>query len=380
MHSDMFAPLAGVRILEVAQNLAAPYCAQILHDLGATVIKVEPPGGGDPARAWGPPYVDGTGSIFATANRGKRSITLDLRAATDGALLRTLIRESDVLIEALRPGALTALGFGYDAVRELNARLIYGSVLAYGETGALRTLPGYDPLMQAHAGIMSITGEADGAPSRVGTSVVDMGAGMWLALGILAALRERERTGEGVRLSVALYDTALAWNAYHLLGYRATGFVPARMGTELPMIAPYGAFAARDGQLMVAAANNRLFRRLCVALDLPALLDDERFGDNPSRVAHRDVLRSAIDAATCRHTVAELLALLRSHGVPCAPVQDIAAVAADPQTEASGLLQRDEDRMTFALPLRFDGVRPAARGRVPAAGEHTAGIVSTERG
>jgi formyl-CoA transferase/CoA:oxalate CoA-transferase len=380
MDTAVFAPLAGVRILEVAQNLAGPYCSQILHDLGATVVKVEPPGAGDPARAWGPPYVGGVGSIFAAANRGKRSVVLDLRDPADCAALRTLIAESDVLIEALRPGALTALGFGYDATRALHAGLIYCSVLAYGETGPLRALPGYDPLMQAHAGIMSITGEAEGAPSRVGTSIVDMGAGMWLALGVLAALRERDRTGEGTRLSIALYDTALAWNAYHLLGYAASGFVPARMGTELPMIAPYGEFPARDGRLMIAAANDALFRRLCGALGLAGLAEDERFRDNPSRVAYRDVLRSLIDVATCSHTVAELLELLRAQGVPCAPVQDIAAVAADPQTEASGLLQRDGDQLKFALPLRYDGVRPPTHGTVPAAGEHTAEIVRRERG
>jgi crotonobetainyl-CoA:carnitine CoA-transferase CaiB-like acyl-CoA transferase len=374
MHDQVFTPLAGVQVLEVAQNLAGPYCSQILHDLGATVVKVEPPGG-DPARSWGPPYVDGAGSIFAAANRGKRSVTLDLRQAADRAALRTLIADNDVLIEALRPGAFAALGFGYDAVRAFNPAVIYCSVLAYGETGPLRTLPGYDPLMQAHAGIMSVTGEPDGAASRVGTSVIDMGAGLWLALGVVAALRERDRTGNGTRLSVALYDTALAWNAYHLLGYLTSGFVPPRMGTELPMIAPYGAFAARDGRLMIAAANDRLFRRLCAALGHERLADDERFCDNAARVAHRDVLRSLIDAATGTHSVEELLALLRAHGVPCAPVQDIAAVAADPQMEASGMVCREADRLAFALPLRCAGVRPPARGTVPAAGEHTSGIV-----
>jgi crotonobetainyl-CoA:carnitine CoA-transferase CaiB-like acyl-CoA transferase len=379
MQSKAFAPLAGVRVLEVAQNLAGPYCSQILHDLGATVTKIEPLGAGDPARAWAPPYVGGFGSIFASANRGKRSVTLDLRAPSDGALLRELIGESDVLIEALRPGALAELGFGYDVARAVNDRLIYCSVLAYGETGPLRTLPGYDPLMQAHAGIMSITGEPDGAPSRVGTSVVDMGAGIWLALGVIAALRERDRTGQGMRASVALYDIALAWNAYHLLAYVGSGFEPVRMGTELPMIAPYGAFPAHDGQLMIAAANDRLFRRLCNALGCGELTSDPRFHDNPARVAHRDVLRTALEAATSAHTVSELLALLQQHGVPCAPVQDIAAVAADPQTAASELLQRDGEQLTFALPLRFNGQRPPAQGTVPRTGEHTAEIVSRER-
>ena len=374
MTDESFAPLAGLRVLELAQNLAGPYCSQILHDFGATIVKVEPPGAGDPARSWGPPFVGGAGSIFALSNRGKRSITLDLRDAAGIETLRRLLAESDVLIEALRPGAFGELGFGYNVVQQLHPQLIYCSVLAYGETGPLNTLAGYDPLMQAHAGIMSITGDADGEPARVGTSIVDMGTGMWLALGVLAALRERDRTGHGTRLSVALYDTALAWIGYQLLGHAASGFVPGRMGTELPMIAPYGAFAARDGRLMITAANDGLFRRLCRVLELPGVADDVRFRDNPTRVQHRDVLRSIIEAATRQHSVHELLTLLRGSGVPCAPVQDIATVAADPQTHASEMLVNGPDGLAFALPLRFNGARPSAQGRVPRLGEDAASL------
>lgn len=375
MDMEAFAPLQGQRVLELAQNLAGPYCSQILHDLGADVVKIEPPDGGDPARRWGPPFIGDVGSIFAATNRGKRSIVLDLRAAPDRDALWRLIDDCDVLVEALRPGAFDRFGFGYDAVHARKQSLIYCSVLAYGEHGPLRTLPGYDPLMQAHAGIMSTTGEPQGAPSRVGTSVVDMGTGMWLAIGVLAALRERAVTGNGRRVTVALYDTALAWNTYHLIGYAASGFVPTRMGTELPMIAPYGAFAARDGQLMIAAANDNLFRRLCTALGCAGLGEDERFRDNPSRVAHRAALQSALEQATRRHTATELLQLLRLAGVPCAPVQDIAAVAADPQTAASDLLHHDDAGATFGLPLRFDGRRVPVEGGVPALGEHNADVM-----
>lgn len=365
MTTSHFAPLAGVRILELASNLAGPYGAQILHDLGAEVIKVEPPGG-DAARQWGPPFVGANGSIFAAANRGKRSMRLDLRSDSDRDALRGLIAESDVLIEALQPGAFAALGFGWEVVHQLNPRLIYCSVLAYGETGPLRSLPGYDPLMQAHAGLMSVTGERGGDPVRVGTSIVDMGSGMWLAIAVLAALQERAGTGAGVRLSVALYDTALAWNAYHLLGHAATGVVPGRMGTELPMIAPYGVYETADGRLMLAAANDRLFRALCAALGRAELAADPRYGSNPSRVEHRAQLRTELEGSTRAHTTSALLNLLRDAGVPCAPVQDIAEVAADPQTLASGLLG---PRLTFGLPIRVHGARPGGGGTVPGPGD-----------
>jgi crotonobetainyl-CoA:carnitine CoA-transferase CaiB-like acyl-CoA transferase len=367
-------PLRGVRVLELAQNLAGPYCAQILADLGADVIKVERPDGGDAARAWGPPFINGAGSIFAVSNRGKRSITLEPGTPEGRAALHRLVEGSDVLIEAFRPGAFARMGYDYDTVCGWNARLIYCSVLAYGEEGPLAELPGYDPLMQAHGGIMSVTGSTAEAPARVGTSVVDMGTGMWLAIAVLAALRERDATGAGTRLSVALYDTALAWNAYHLAGYVEAGSVPRPLGSELPMIAPYGAFPTADGALMIAAANDRLFARLCRALDLDDVAADAAFRDNPSRVAHRDRLKQHVSAATSSRTTSALLALLRAAGVPCAPIQDIAAVAADPQTAASGMLVRDGGA-TVALPIRRDGRRNAVGAPVPAPGSHTAEIL-----
>lgn len=334
------------------------------------MVKVERPEGGDPARRWGPPFVSGAGSIFAFTNRGKRSIALDLRSDEGRDTLRTLIGQSDVLIEALRPGALERLGFGPDAVRELNPRLVYCSVGAYGEKGPLRALPGYDPLMQAHAGLMSVTGAVGGGPARVGTSLVDMGTGMWLAVGVLAALRERETTGgPPPRISTSLYDTALAWNGYHLLGVLAEGTVPRAMGSELPMIAPYGAFPTADGQLMIAAANDGLFRRLCACLGLEDAAADGRFATNPDRVANRAAVNAAVSAGTSSHSTEGLLQLLRDAGVPCAPIQDLFAVAEDPQTEASGMLVRTEAGPAVALPLRRDGERFPVRGGVPAAGQ-----------
>ncbi|CAN5806512.1 CaiB/BaiF CoA-transferase family protein [soil metagenome] len=370
-----YRPLAGVRVVELAQNLAGPYCGLILADLGADVVKVERPGGGDSARSWGPPFVGGVGSIFAAANRGKRSVVADVTSDGGRELVRRLVVHSDIVIEAFRPGALARLGYDYETMRQWNERIIYCSVLSYGEEGPLRELPGYDPLMQAHGGIMSVTGDAAGGAARVGTSIIDMGTGMWLAIAVLAALRERDMSGAGTRLSVALYDTALAWNAYHLTGYVETGIVPGPMGTELPMIAPYGAFPTVDGTLMLAPANDNLFARLCRAVGVGDLVGDERFGSNPQRVAHRDELNRRISSATQAFTTDALIQLLRQAGVPCAPIQDMTQVAADPQTHASGMLTQD-DGVAVALPIRWNGVRNRPGGAPPAVGEHTAEVLN----
>ena len=367
--------LAGLRVVEVAQNLAGPYCAKVLGDLGADVIKVEPPYG-DAARGWGPPFHQGAGTIFAFVNTGKRSITLDLKTDEGRTALLRLLETADVLVDALRPGALDAMGVDDDALTTANPGLVRLQVLAYGEEGPLAELPGYEPLMQAHAGLMAATGPRGGPPVRVGTSLVDMGTGMWGALAVLAALRERDRTGHGVRLSTALFDTAVMWNGYHLLGAAAEGFVPPPMGTELAMICPYGTVPTADGELMVSAANDRLFRRLCEALGLETLADDPRFGSNAERVAHRDEVNERLHAATRDHTTDGLQALLREVGVPCAPVRDVGQLLDDPQFHASAMLARETAdgegaRLGVALPIRWNGARSAAATRIPEPGEHT---------
>jgi formyl-CoA transferase/CoA:oxalate CoA-transferase len=371
-------PLGGLRVLDLSQNLAGPYCTQILADLGADVIKVEPPGG-DPARAWGPPFAGGDSTLFASTNRGKRSIVLDLRTDHGAETVRRLAARSDIFVQSLRAGAAEAFGLGEARLRALNDRLIYCSITAYGDRGPLRELPGYDPLMQAHGGLMSVTGEP-GSPARVGTSVVDMGTGLWAAIGVLAALRRRDATGSGEHVVASLYETALAWNAYHLLGYVAEGFVPTPRGTAFPLIAPYEAFPTSDGRLMIAAANDGLFRKLCRALDSAVLLDDARFVDNPSRVLHRDTLATRIGEATRTRTTQALLDTLRAAGVPCAPILDIAAVAAEPQTHASGLVSAitGEDGVevpTVLSPLMWDGRRRVAQRPPPRTGEDAASIL-----
>ena len=367
------APLAGNRVLDFSQNLAGPYATQILGDLGADVVKVEPPGG-DPARRWGPPFVGGQSPLFQVVNRNKRSVILDLKSADDRVRARRLAAESDVVIQAMRHGAADRLGIGCERVRDANPRVIYVSVTAYGHEGPLRDNPGYDPLMQARSGLMSVTGEPGGGPARVGTSIVDLGTGMWTAIAILAALMERERTGHGCHVTASLLDTSLAWMSYHLTGYLATGILPQPMGTSIGMIAPYQAFPCTDGSVMIAAGNNDIFRRLCDALELP-LSGNPDYANNASRVAHCGRLAGLIAARTRAIAVDSLLRRLGDHRVPAAPIHTVATALADPQTAATGMIQPCdhpgiEDYVDVPMPVRWDGRRAALRRVPPCAGEH----------
>jgi formyl-CoA transferase/CoA:oxalate CoA-transferase len=404
----MHRPLTGLRVVDLTQNLAGPYATQILADLGADVIKVEPPGG-DPARRWGPPFVDGESPLFLCGNRGKRSVVLDLDTPGGRDALRQLVARCDVFAQAFRAGVIERLGFDYDAVRTLRPGVIYLSVTAFGTEGPLKDEPGYDPLMQAYAGLMSVTGHPGGPPTRAGTSIVDMGTGLWAAVAVLGELVGRgwsvagspesperpERPGdpssdarpdgpdtspgaESVHITTSLLDTSLAWMAYHLQGYAATGEVPGPLGSGLGMIAPYQAFPAADGSLMIAAANDGLFHRLCDALELPELTDDPRFASNADRVAHRDALVGLVSERTRTEPAAALLARLRDAGVPCAPIHDTAGVADDEQVAASGML-RPLDALPgyvdVAMPVRRDGERSPAASP-PRVGEHTEEVLA----
>jgi crotonobetainyl-CoA:carnitine CoA-transferase CaiB-like acyl-CoA transferase len=374
------APLADIRVCDLTQNLAGPYCTQILADLGAAVTKIEPPGG-DLARAWGPPFWGEGSALYLSANRGKRSIVLDLKRPEGVEVLHRIVRASDVFVQASRPGVSRRLGFDYEAIRALRPDVVYMGVSAYGKHGPLAELPGYDPLMQAYAGIMSVTGHPGTPPTRVGGAVVDYGTGMWAALAILAALRERDRTGEGVELEASLLDTALGWVSYHIAGYLGTGEVPGPMGSSLGAIAPYQAFPTSDGHVMIAAGNDALFGRLCAALGVLELAADERFRSNPSRVAHRDALTPLLEARTRALTTEQLLALGRSHEVPCSAIHDIAQVVDDGQVAAAEMLVRAPteelpDYRDMALPLRMDGRRPRAQASPPSEGEHTTEILA----
>jgi len=373
--------LEGLRVIDVTQNLAGPFCTQILGDLGADVIKVEPPGAGDSARAWGPPFWEGESPLFLTTNRNKRSIQVDLKSEEGAETLRALIAGADVFVQSFRSGRAEALGFGYEAVSTLERGIVYVSITAYGSEGPLSHLPGYDPLMQAAGGIMSVTGHADSPPTRVGVSVVDLGTGMWAALGVLAALRDRDATGRGCHVETSLLGSALTWMGYHMIGHLATGEVPGPMGSGLSMIAPYEAFPTADGHIMINAGNDTTFRRLAEALGLDNLPDDERFTDNPSRVENRPALFELIAGKSRAVEAGELIALLYRYNVPCAPIQDVAQVVDDPQVEAIGMLRaaehpRIDDYRDVAMPVRWNGEQAGFRTHPPGPGEHTREVLA----
>jgi crotonobetainyl-CoA:carnitine CoA-transferase CaiB-like acyl-CoA transferase len=374
-------PLRGTRVVDVTTSIAGPYCAQILGALGADVIKVERPDTGDDARAWGPPFWEGEGTMFLSANAGKRSLGITLRDPDGREAVLRLAERSDVFLQSLRPGQADALGLGPDAVRARNPSVIYCSIGAYGRVGPLSREPGYDALMQAAGGLISVTGEPGRPGVRVGASLIDQGTGTWAALGVLAALLERDRTGTAPEVDVSLYETALGYLGYHLAGYLADGTVPAGEGTRFPMVAPYQVFATRDGGLMIAGGNDRLFARICDVLGTPELVYDPRFRTNPDRVANRDELTRLLEARLTTDTTAHWHERLTAAGVPAAPVADVADIVAAPQTEALGMLQplphpSIPDLRLPALPLSFDHERAVHRTPPPAVGQHTAEILA----
>jgi crotonobetainyl-CoA:carnitine CoA-transferase CaiB-like acyl-CoA transferase len=376
-----FQPLAGFSVLDLTNSLAGPYCTQILAALGAEVVKVEHPQRGDETRQWGPPFWDGEGAIFLAANAGKRSLALNFHDKEGKKVLYDLAGRADVLVQSLRPGHAERIGFGADELRSRNRRLVYCSIGAFGTAGPNQGKAGYDPLMQAAAGIISVTGEADRPGVRVGVSMIDQTTGMWAALGILSALWDRDRTGEGRVVDVSLYESALGLVGYHLVGYLGSGAVPGRHGTAFPLIAPYEAFAASDGDLMILAANDHLFASFCTAIGAPELAADPRFATNPDRVANRDELIGLIADRLASETVETWLERLDAAGVPAAPVHDIGQVAEDEQTDALGILQplehsTVEDFRTLALPLSTDGERAEHHSAPPVLGEHTADVLS----
>src|ERR687896_269251 len=375
-----FAPLDGLRVLDVTTSIAGPYCAQILAALGADVVKVERPDTGDDARAWGPPFWNGESPMFLSANAGKRSLAVSLREPRGREVVLRLAGRADVFLQSLRPGLAERLGLGPDVLRGLSPRLVYCSVGAYGRVGPRRDEPGYDALMQAAGGLISVTGEPGRPGVRAGASVIDQGTAMWAATGILAALLERERTGSGAVVDVSLYETAVGYLGYHLAGYLADGTVPRGEGTRFPLVAPYEVMRARDGELMVAAGNDRLFALLARVLGLEELLADDRFRTNAARVRHRDELLPLLEARLASADVHEWHERLTRAGVPAAPVADVSDVATSPQTEALGIIQPLEHPVVAglrlpALPLSVDDARLRHSSAPPLVGEHTAEVL-----
>jgi crotonobetainyl-CoA:carnitine CoA-transferase CaiB-like acyl-CoA transferase len=369
-------PLDGTRVIDVTTSIAGPYCGEILGALGADVVKVERPDTGDDGRAWGPPFWHDESAMFLAVNADKRSLAVSLSDPRGLEAVLRLVDTADVFVQSLRPGLAERLGLGADELRRRNPRLVHCSVGAYGRVGPLADEPGYDALMQAAGGLISMTGESGRPGVRVGSSLIDMGTGMWAALGVLAALLERERSGEGTVVDTSLYETALGYIGYHLVGYLADATVPAGQGTVFPMVAPYQVFPTRNGELMIAGGNDRLFASLCGVLELRDLVTDERFRTNPDRVRNREELVALIAGRLRERDSAEWQELLTAAGVPVAPVANVADIVEAPQTEALGILQRLEheripDLRLPALPLSFDHERATFRAAPPAVGAHT---------
>ncbi|MGV6874749.1 CaiB/BaiF CoA transferase family protein [Pseudochelatococcus sp. B33] len=365
------APLRGLTILELGHSVAAPYAGLILAELGARVIKIENPHTGDYARGWGPPFYKENATAFHALNRGKESLTLDFSNPDDIALLKRLVAQADAVIQNLRPGLMAKFGLDVEEMRRANPALIWCDIGAFGKTGPLSRKPGYDPLAQATSGIMSITGEIDRPPVRVGVSLVDMGSGMWTVIGLLAALSERHRTGQGARVQTSLFETGLAWMTIPLAAHAVAGEVRKPHGSGLAEIVPYQAFQASDGWVMIAAGNDKLFGKLCQALPgLESVGKDPRFALNRDRVLLRDELLPQIEAAVRRLTMAEVGAALDAVQVPNCPLLRIDQVWAHPQTEAVGILTEGDGLKWVGLPFTLDDTRPTSGGVAPPLGAH----------
>jgi crotonobetainyl-CoA:carnitine CoA-transferase CaiB-like acyl-CoA transferase len=371
------APLAGVVVVELGASVAAPFAGQILGDLGAEVVKVEK-ADGDDARKWGPPFLDGAAATFQALNRNKRSVVCDLRDPRDRDRLLEFIRSrADVVLQNMRPGQVDALGLGAAALCAAKPALVYCNIGAFGGAGPLADRPGYDPLMQGFGGIMSVVGEEGRPPVRVGPSIIDCGTALWAVVGILAALYRRRETGKGGVVDVSLFETAASWMNLHAVEYLASGELPGRGGSGRSNIVPYRAYRTADGDLVVAAGNDALYRKLCGALGHPEWADDPRFLSNPERVVNAAALYALIEVEMATRTNAEWIAALDAAGVPCAPVQNVREMLEHPQTRSLGILQTVPGLSVplVGLPVSFDGVRPTPRSGPPALGEATAELL-----
>jgi crotonobetainyl-CoA:carnitine CoA-transferase CaiB-like acyl-CoA transferase len=366
--------LAGILVADFSRVLAGPLCTMTLGDLGADVVKVERPDGGDDTRAWGPPWHAEGATYYLGLNRNKRSVALDLKDEGDVELARRLAGRADVVVESFRPGTIDRLGLGHADVANANPGVVYCSISAFGTGERAASLPGYDLLLQAMSGLMSVTGESDGRPLKVGAALIDMVCGLYASTAVLAALHARTRTGVGQRVHVSLMDSALAALLNQASGYLNAGVVPGRLGNRHPSITPYETYRAADGDFAVACGNDALFRRLCDAIGRPDLAADERYATNSARLEHRDALGSELEAAFATAPTAEWVERLGAAGVPAGPINDVgeafafaAELGLEPVVEVDGV-------RTARSPMALAGTPVEVRRRPPRLGEHDAEI------
>ena len=376
-------PLRGLRVLDFTRVLAGPYCTALLADLGADVLKIEPPRGDD-YREIGPFFPDGSSALFASVNRGKRSVVLDLAKPADRAAALELAAGADVAVENFRPGVADKLGVGWAALSEPNPRLIYASVTGFGQQGPNAARPAYDIIVQAMSGIMSVTGDPDREPTLIGEAIADVASGLFCAWAILAALHERERTGRGRRIDVAMFDAMIAMQPLVVTRLLATGVAPRRVGDRHALSAPFGVYAARDGSFALAVLNDKLFKALAETIGKPALAADPRFASDPLRLTNETALRAEIEDWSQRLAVAEAVAALAAGGVPAAEVADMAQALASPQAEARPPLQRIEHPTLGSIfapeqPAHFVGVPRGGASPAPRLGEHTRAALDDPR-
>ncbi|MGH9172772.1 MAG: CaiB/BaiF CoA transferase family protein [Vicinamibacterales bacterium] len=376
----MSGPLSGVTVIDLTRVLSGPYCTMVLADLGARVIKIEHPRRGDDTRHWGPPFIGTESAYFLSINRNKESLTLDFKPAAGKAVLERLLSIADVLVENFRPGTLEAAGFGARALEERFPRLIYCSISGYGQTGPRRNEPGYDAVMQAEGGLMSITGDADGPPYRLGVAITDIVSGLFAAQGVLAALVARQRTSRGQQVDIGMLDATAALLTYQAANYFTTGEAPARTGNRHPTIVPYESFETASGDLVIAGGNDDIWRQLCRALELDHLADDPRFRTNRDRAAHYAELRALLDRVLRTRSRDEWLTRLGAAGVPCGSVRAISEVFADPQIAARQMVA-EVDHPTvgrakvIGSPVKLSDTPASVRTAPPVLGQHTGAVL-----
>ena len=390
----MTAPLAGLRVFDLTRILAGPTCTQLLGDLGAEVVKIERPGQGDDTRKWGPPYVqdkDGndtdTSAYYLSSNRNKRSVTLDIASAEGQRLARELIRESDIVVENFKAGGLKKYGLAYDDVKEIAPHIIFCSITGFGQTGPYASRAGYDYLAQGMGGIMSLTGEPDGEPMKVGIGIADIMCGMYASSAILAALHHRHKTGEGQHIDLALLDTQVSWLTYEGLNYLTSGELPKRRGNEHPNIVPYKTMPASDGYFILAVGNDSQFAKFCDEAGRPELAEDDRFATNAARVRNREALYPMLDAITAERPLQDWVDALNARGVPSGPVNTLDRVFADPQVQHREMqIQMDYPEAAtgkidlIGNPIGFSRTPVSYRQPPPKMGAHTDAVLSEALG
>ncbi|MCW3480671.1 CoA transferase [Neisseriaceae bacterium JH1-16] len=374
--------LSGIKVLDLSRVLAGPWAGQLLADLGADVIKIERPGLGDDTRQWAPPSLpDGTAAYFLSANRGKRSVTVDITRPEGQAIVRRLAEQADVLLENYKVGGLAKYGLDYASLSQLNPRLVYCSITGFGQDGPYADAPGYDYIVQGMSGLMSITGPADGEPHKVGVAVTDLFTGLYAANAVQAALLSRHHTGRGQYIDMALFDCSLAMLANVGMNHLVSGATPPRLGNAHPNIVPYQVFGAADGHFILACGNDKQFRAVAALIGQPALADDERYATNPARVAHRDELVGRLAEAFGSATRDDWLARLDAVGVPCGPINSVAEAFADPQAAARGMRIEMHDAAgqtvpLMACPIRLSDTPAQYRQAPPKLGEHTDAVLA----